>query len=258
MKNKVFQIINSAGINDAACCAFSKVKDHLLNCRALQRIPQNSKTIIMCAFPYKVFEEKPQNISRYAAVPDYHEVAGGYLSRAVEHLRSAFPQNSFEFFLDNSPIPEVFAAATAGLGVRGDNGLLITKKYGSWVFLGEILTDLELECEEKYAECLHCGACAAACPKIKEQTDCLSAVSQKKRELEQKEIDALRNYGILWGCDICSEVCPMNKGVKIAPLPEFAEHYRNCYTCGEDIAHRAYAWRGERVIKRNYEIVNSK
>lgn len=251
MKKKILEILNEAGISDAGFCAFSSVAEHLLDCRAKSRIPEKAKTVIICAFPYKVRSEKPENISRYAAVPDYHPIVGNYLARAVEKLKQTFSQNSFEWFVDNSPIPEVYAATIAGLGVKGDNGLLITPKYGSWVFLGEIVTDIEILCEEKSGECLHCGKCSDACPKGRYNVECLSALSQKKRELEPKEQTALIENRILWGCDICAEVCPMNENVEISPLSEFAAAYRDRYTLGEDITGRAYAWRGEKVITRN-------
>lgn len=254
MKKRILEIIKKAGISDAGFCAFSSVEERLLECRAKSRLPENAKTVIMCVFPYKICEEKPQLISRYAAVPDYHGIVGEYLSRAAAALREAFSQNAFECFADNSPIPEVYAAASAGLGVRGDNRLLITEKYGSWVFLGEIVTDLEIECEDKYSECMHCGKCSAACPKNSYNIDCLSELSQKKRDLQPREQKALKENGILWGCDICAEVCPMNKDAKIAPLPEFLSEYRNSFSPQEDISGRAYEWRGKRVILRNYSI----
>lgn len=252
MKQKILEILKKAGISDAGFCAFSSVADRLLECRAKSRLPENSKTVIMCAFPYKIKEEKPQLISRYAAVPDYHGIVGEYLSRAAAALKQEFLQNTFEYFTDNSPIPEVYTAAKAGLGVRGDNGLLITERYGSWVFLGEIVTDLEIECADNYSECIHCGRCKHACPKEKYNVACLSAVSQKKRDLEPIEQVALKENSILWGCDICAEVCPMNADVKTAPLPEFVSGYRDRFTAGEDISGRAYAWRGEKVIMRNF------
>lgn len=256
LKTKILEILKEAGINDAGFCAFSFIEDKILECRAKMRLPQNAKTVIMCAFPYKVSEEKPINISRYAAVKDYHEIVGKYLSLASIRLKEKFPNNNFEWFVDNSPIPEVYAAALSGIGVRGDNNLLITPKYGSWVFLGEIVTDIEIKTENKYSECLHCGKCSSACPKKKCEIECLSEISQKKRELTEMERNALKENNILWGCDICADVCPMNKNVLIKPLPDFILEYRERYVPNEEISGRAYAWRGEKVILRNWKILN--
>lgn len=256
LKTKILEILKEAGINDAGFCSFSLIEDKLLECRAKMRLPQNSKTVIMCAFPYKIKEKKPLNISRYAAVADYHEIIGKYLSAASNLLKNNFPNNRFEWFVDNSPIPEVYAAASAGIGVRGENNLLITSKYGSWVFLGEIVTDIEIETENNYSECLHCGKCSLVCPKNKYNHECLSEISQKKRELSKSEKNALKENKILWGCDICADICPMNKDVLIKPIIEFEMSYRDKYISNEDISGRAYAWRGEKVILRNWKILN--
>lgn len=257
MKNKVIEIFSKAGIRDIGFCPFSAVQNKLLNCRARHRLPENAKTVILCIFPYKVKDERPENISRYAAVPDYHKVCMPYLERAAEGLKISFPKNRFEPFIDNSPIPEVEAAARAGLGVKGENGLLITKAYGSWVFIGEIVTDLEIDCENTLKKCSLCGDCKKACPTGVHGAECLSAVSQQKNDLSETQKKSLKENNILWGCDICAESCPMNKNAQKTYIPEFTEGYRNCYTYNEDIKNRAYFWRGEKVIKRNFENLNT-
>ena len=252
MNKQITDILSSIGIKNVGFCDFADVRDHLLDCRAKSRLPQNAKTIIMCVFPYKVIEESPEFLSRYAAVPDYHVICGQKLSAACENLKEKYPQNNFEWFCDNSPIPEVHTAATASLGVKGDNGLLITKEFGSFVFLGEIVTDLELDCAKSYAECAHCGICQKTCPVKMDKKDCLSNLSQKKK-LDQSELEILRKNKILWGCDICQNACPMNNGAKCTDITEFIDGYRNIYALGEDTACRPYTWRGEEVIKRNFE-----
>ncbi len=253
MKTRIFEILNSVGIGLSGVCEFSAVKEGLLECRAKKRIPAGAKSIIICAFPYIVEKEAPKNISRYAAVRDYHEVVIEYLNAAIKHLQREFPQNEFEAFCDNSPIPEVFAAATAGLGIKGDNGLLITEKHGSFVFLGEIVTDLEIESESRYRECEHCGECLKKCPVGLNKAECLSAVSQKKGELSKEERQRLLAAGTLWGCDICANACEHNKNAEPTAIKEFLDSYRDRYRENEDITSRAYAWRGEVVIKRNFE-----
>lgn len=256
MKEKIREIFRCAGIKDIAFCEFERLTSHLIECRALGRIPQKSKTVIMCVFPYKVQTQEPDNISRYAAVPDYHNVCGEMLSRAARDLINTFPQNCFECFVDNSPIPEVFAAALAGLGVKGDNGLLITEKYGSYVFLGEIVTDLYIECENLYRECEHCGRCVKACPVGCEKLNCLSALSQKKGELSDEQITALKKHRILWGCDICAESCPLNENAQNTYIEAFIKGYRNSYRLGENAENRAYNWR-KGAIERNFLLQNT-
>lgn len=254
MNKQVTDILKANGIKNVGFCAFDEIKDCLIDCRAKARLPQNSKTVIMCFFPYKVKEKEPILLSRYAAIPDYHDVCGNMLSATCEKLKETYPQNEFAYFCDNSPVPEVLAASIAGLGVKGDNGLLITKEYGSFVFLGEIVTDLVLDCKNEYNECTHCGRCKIICPVTLDKTNCLSNLSQKKK-VTNEELQLLKSNNILWGCDICQKVCPMNKQSKITDITEFIAGYRNEYTPTENPQNRPYTWRGDAVIKRNYENV---
>ena len=131
----------------------------LLECRAAERLPAEAKAVIVCGFPYYTGEYPGRNLSRYAIVPDYHKVAGKLMEQACIRLREAF-QREFQWFADNSPIREVDAACRAGLGVRGRNGLLIHPVYGSWLFLGAIVTDLDMETRE--TEIRSCVGCEPA------------------------------------------------------------------------------------------------
>ncbi|MCQ2478909.1 MAG: DUF1730 domain-containing protein [Clostridia bacterium] len=246
-------MISNCGIKDFAFLPFDAVKNDLLDCRAKNRLPKEAKTVIICAFPYKVKEEPPENISRYAAVPDYHYVLKQYLENAAFSLSCAFCDNEFEVFIDNSPIKEVNAAAKAGLGIKGKNGLLITKEYGSFVFLGEIVTDLPLECTEKeITYCENCGKCLERCRVGLNKDKCLSAISQTKGDLTEEELSALKEEKILWGCDACAEGCPLNAKAKITYIKEFLNGYRDKFEINENIRGRAYEWRGKEPIARNY------
>ncbi len=90
---------------------------------------------------------------------------------------------------DSAPINEVRAAAYAGLGLQGDNGMLINEKYGGYVFIGAIYTDAVFEYGgDKTSSCIHCGKCGEACP-MKNGRDCLSAVTQKKGDLTEGEAE---------------------------------------------------------------------
>lgn len=185
------------------------------------------------------------------------------LSSAAAALRAAYPRYRFEPFVDNSPLPEVRAAALSGLGCIGDNGLLIHPVYGSWVFIAAIVTDMVLPLPpgRPAAGCLHCGACAAACPagcigrEAAGRRGCLSAVSQKKGSLTPKEEALLRSSPLVWGCDRCQEVCPLNRGTQIQPYPCFTG-YQGRLTAGElgDLTGKAYGWRGRGVLERNLKL----
>lgn len=239
----------------------------LLECRAKARIPQRAKSVIVCLFPYHVAEPRRRNISRYAMVEDYHIVAGNMLKAACERLKSAFPENEFVFFTDNSPIREVSSAVRAGLGVLGKNGLLIHPKYGSFVFIGEIVTDLTVPGAKANGMCIGCGRCAAACPAGAispegiDRERCLSHITQKKGTLTPEEETLVRKGNSLWGCDICQEVCPYNHGIPETEIAAFQENiipYVDYHEIGELVKTRAFGFRGSGVIRRNYEILYGK
>lgn len=249
----VIDVIKAATELPFGFCPFSAIETELLDCRAKLRLPQTPKTVIPFLFPYKVKSAPPTNISRYAAVPDYHEICEDRLMKIITALKSAYPENEFVRFVDNSPIPEVKTAVLAGLGVRGENGLLINEKYGSFVFIGEIVTDLEIPCEPTSGKCENCGKCKAACPVGLEKSRCLSALTQKKGALTEAEENVVKENGSLWGCDICQEVCPHNR-VSPEPLFEFSNGYRDGYILGENSDGRAYNWRAG-AIERNARIM---
>lgn len=254
---KIRKILNSCGINRVGFCTFTGVKDALLPCRAAKRLPENSKTVICAVFPYKVENAPPENISRYAATKDYHIVCGEMLKNAAEKLKATFPKNTFEAFIDNSPINEVLALSKTGLGKVGQNGLFIDDKFGSFVFLGEIVTDLDLKItDHSPTHCINCGKCKKACPVGLNKEACLSKITQQKGELSAEQQAMIKTSGCVWGCDICSEVCPENKGKDLTDIVEFLSSYRSCFSPTEDYTDRAYTWRGEKVILRNYEIIN--
>ncbi len=187
--------------------SFDKIKDGIINCRAKSRLPENARNVIVACFPYLLSKEsyKNCNISKYAVVTDYHEVALRRLNNAVEKLKSIYPENKFSAFADNSPIPEVRAASLANLGVKGMNTLLITENFGSYVFIGEIVTDLDIKCtafSEK--KCIGCKKCIEVCPtgaiseKGFNKDLCLSHITQKKGSLSEKEESFMLKCGCVW------------------------------------------------------------
>lgn len=257
MMNRIAEILKCADIREWGVADFKSVENSLLECRAKNRIPEGAQSIIMAAFPYKVEKAPPKNISRYAAVPDYHEVCGKMLKKATELLALEFKNYQFEWFLDNSPIPEVATANVCGLGCLGKNGLLIHKKYGSYVFLGEIITDLKLETHQTHEKCLDCGRCAQVCDTITSKENCLSVVNQQKKALNDAQIQRIKESGSCWGCDKCAEVCPMNENSEKTYIKEFLDGYRNQFALSENREGRAYNWRGKEIIERNYKIINN-
>lgn len=245
-------------------CPFGRLSSKLLPCRAKSRIPENAKSVIVCCFPYLLVEEeyKNSNVSKYAVVTDYHEVALSRLNRACNELKNLFPSEEFAAFADNSAIPEVEAACIAGLGKRGKNSLLITEKYGSYVFIGEIVTTLEIPCTENaISSCIQCGKCIRSCPSgaLSEsgfkKEKCLSEITQKKGELSAEETALLKACGCAWGCDVCQDVCPMNKNAGKTEIAEFLNSAHPVVTEDTPLENRAYEWRGKKVIDRNINIL---
>lgn len=258
MQAEVQKILKNNGISLFGACAFADVLP-LLPCRAAARLPRDPKTVLVAVFPYKTAGE-PQNLSRYATVPDYHTVCGGMLENAAGELQATFG-GQFTAFVDNSPIREVKAAVLAGLGMQGKNGLLITQKYGSFVFIGEIVTDLALPTTAHSAFCADCGACTAACPAGcigGDRSVCLSAVTQQKGELTEAQSQMMRDNGCIWGCDICQNVCPHNRQAQNTDIPAFLEGFRAGFAPGDPIDGRAFAWRGQQVICRNAGLIKNK
>ncbi len=247
-------------------CPFDKIKESLIDCRAKSRIPENAQSVIVALFPYNLGEDKynGSDISKYAVVPDYHDTIGQILTDTCKRLGEVNPQEKYIAFTDNSPIPEVKAAMLAGLGVRGLNGLFINPIFGSWVFIGEIVTTEKFDypsLTDNEQSCIKCEKCLNACPtkaisgKGIDAELCLSFITQKKGELTPHQEALIRDSGCAWGCDICQNVCPMNKGVKTDPPEIFKNGAEIKARTDSDISDRAYAWRGEKVIKRNLKIL---
>lgn len=251
------------GLLPNGICAFSEVRDRLLDCAAKKRLPEGAQSVWMFLFPY-LLEEKAyegRNISRYAVVRDYHEIVSELLGAFCEDLRRRYPEEKFEPFCDDSPISEVCCAARAGLGVIGENGLLINPVYGSYVFIGEVVTTKYFHPAPGTAgPCLRCGKCREACPtgalgrKGFDRARCLSDISQRKALTAEQEKILVRS-GCAWGCDVCQEVCPMNRSAKVTALTAFREGALAHLSSPVSLAGRAYAWRGERVITRNLRLL---
>ena len=177
-------------------------------------------------------------------------------------------------FADHSPIDERDAAARSGLGIFGKNRLLITEKYSSYIFLSELIVGARLPdgyyTEKETEYCENCGLCQKACPWLRgESHECLSALTQKKGELDKDEKELIKKYR-LWGCDICTEVCPHTKKAKetgtiYSPIKFFSENAIPFLTHDllesmddSEFSKRAYAWRGRETIMRNAKISEEK
>ena len=159
-------------------------------------------------------------VSRYAWGDDYHEVIARKLDSLLSWIKETLPEANGKVCVDIQPMMDKAWAVRAGLGWLGKHTNVITPEYGSWVFIGELLLNVELEYETQQMED-HCGTCTLcidACPTnaIVEPyvVDSNKCISYATIELRADEIPAevKQNLnGWLYGCDICQDVCPWNR-----------------------------------------------
>lgn len=232
---------------------------------------EEGKTIISIAFPYYHNEEYIDNgFSVYTRGNDYHRVVNNYLNKICEYIQEQ--GGKAITLVDSNTLPERYIATLCGVGFIGKNNMLINKRYGSYVFLGEIITDLELvdEKEEKpfkaFDGCGECELCYNACPtkainkNRKNPNICLSYITQKK-DIDEKWFKILG--GRIFGCDSCQKVCPYNQNKEYSNIEEFKqlEFMKNIdedkmiglnnSEFNSTIKHTSCGWRGKNTIIRN-------
>ena len=222
------------------------------------------RSVIVYLLPY--YAGECVNLSRYAASLDYHLCIKEVNDSLRSLLSDRFPDADTVGYGDHSPIDERHAALIGGLGILGDNGLLINEKYGSYVFIADIVTDilpseLGATAPMPIRRCHGCGACLRACPTgilRKEGIDCLSAITQKKGALSEYEISLMREYNTVWGCDECQSVCPYNREPQMTPIEFFHRDRIPHLTLDvlngmsdEEFSRRAFAWRRRKTVERN-------
>jgi epoxyqueuosine reductase len=165
-------------------------------------------------------DEGTGKVSRYAWGDDYHEVVGDKLRSLLAWIKAQSPEAEGKVCVDIQPVMDKAWAVRAGLGWIGKHTNLITLEYGSWVFLGELLLNLDLKYDTDAIED-HCGTCTLcidACPTdaivgpyVLDSNLCISHATIESRAAEMREDVAAHLEGWFYGCDICQDVCPWNR-----------------------------------------------
>jgi epoxyqueuosine reductase len=159
-------------------------------------------------------------VSRYAWGEDYHDVLKQKLEKLLAWIREHAPAAAGKICVDIQPTLDKAWAVRAGLGWLGKHTNVITQEYGSWVFIGELLLNLDLEPDVPQLED-HCGTCTLcidACPTqaitepyVVDSNKCISYATIELRTPELPEAVQEGISGWLYGCDVCQDVCPWNR-----------------------------------------------
>jgi len=179
---------------------------------------ENCKSVIVCGFNYNMKQEvigAEYNISKYAQIEDYHVFMKEKLEKLSHDLQDKFGTFNYKTTIDSSAISEKAWAVQAGIGYYGKNGIIQTP-YGSYVFLGTLLIDKEIDNYDEPCNnsCRNCNKCIEACPTqaitapfLVDSNLCISNINLNRKETDFKRI---AKYGWLIGCDTCQIRCPNN------------------------------------------------
>lgn len=184
-----------------------------------------AKTIIVTATNYyqniaHSNSAQKGKIARYALGEDYHIIVKNMQDRLIDYLKAHYPTANFKNYVDTGAILERQWAVLAGIGWQGKNGNVISKKIGSWFFIGIIITDIEFEHDTIMRDyCGTCTKCIEECPtdaiinpKVIDANKCLSYWTiEAKPHLDIPEEINIANPNWAFGCDICQEVCSWNQ-----------------------------------------------
>jgi epoxyqueuosine reductase len=190
-----------------------------------REIFSQARSVVVVALNYYTPHQHQQNpatgkVSRYAWGDDYHDVVKTKLASLLSWIREQEPQADGKICVDIQPTMDKAWAVRAGLGWLGKHSNVITPEHGSWVFIGELLLNLELDHDVDRIED-HCGTCTLcidACPTqaiteayVVDSNKCISYATIELRapELPIEIEDKLSGW--LYGCDICQDVCPWNR-----------------------------------------------
>ena len=179
--------------------------------------------------PFDLLEQDSQAyISRYALGRDYHKLMRKRLQKFADRLCETFGGMGYRVFTDSAPVLEKALAAKAGIGWQGKHSNILHRDHGSWFFLGEIFTDLELEPDDPVDNhCGRCRSCIDVCPTgaivepyVVDARRCISYLTIEHRsEIPLEFRSAIGNR--IYGCDDCQLVCPWNRFARYTAEADF-------------------------------------
>jgi len=235
----------------------------------------SAKTIISIAvaYPHKLKQQLQKTAyKRGKFTPnswglDYHYVLQDKLDRLAKGIEELTADFEYKGMVDTGALVDTAVAQRAGIGFIGKNGLVISKEFGSYMFLGELITNLDIEPDQPVDYgCGDCNRCVTACPTSCLIGDgsmnakrCLSFQTQDKGVMDLEFRKKIKT--VIYGCDICQICCPYNKGLdnplatEIDPdlshpeLLPFLELSNGQFK--EKFGHVAGSWRGKNILQRN-------
>lgn len=195
---------------------------------------EGAKSIISVLYNYFPKDQQKRDtyqISKYAYGKDYHYVLKEKLHQLHDFIKNEIHETNGRAFVDSAPVMDKVWATKSGLGWIGKNTNLISKKLGSFIFIGELIIDLELEYDKPIKDyCGNCTKCIDACPTSAlksyqlDARKCISYLTIEKRGEIPSEFKGKWNNWI-FGCDICQDVCPWNSKAKPHNEKEFEPHH---------------------------------
>jgi epoxyqueuosine reductase len=182
------------------------------------------RSLVCVALNYYTPDQRPEGeeyakISRYGWGRDYHKIMHKKLKQLATWLESLSEGIKARYYADTGPVQDKVWAERAGIGWIAKNGNVITREYGSWVFLGEVLTNIQLQNDRQATQ--HCGTCTKciqACPTgaitqpfVVDAKKCIAYHTIENRADTLPESLTPHLHGWVAGCDICQDVCPWNQ-----------------------------------------------
>lgn len=210
--------------------------DYMHNYPDIRRDPRlllpGARTVISLAFQYPQAPANNPRIAAYAFGRDYHKVIRKKIKKVLSELPEIYKNAKYRICIDSAPILERYWGVKSGIGYRGRNGAIIVPGYGSFVFLAEVVTALELTPSSPSTDkCIGCNFCIKKCPgralNVNGEVNCTKCISYLTIEhrgewdatgTEVMETEHGRNT--LFGCDLCLSLCPHNRRTDSKVIPE--------------------------------------